>query len=207
MRRPIPKGSLFGTVAPIDGMTTSALLVTAGSSRKQLHNLAPGPISEIYEAGPTKVGSVLDLVGRDATRGKFRALVLPTLKVGTGTRTLLRFLAILADLEVEVLSAQEPWFRLDSKQAELVRLLHTILTEERKSSIQNGIARARRAGRSPGRPALIVPPEVFELADQGLSLRAIARTTGISSSSVGRALAARRVLHPHPQASDSGEVV
>lgn len=201
------RGSLFGVLAPIGAMTRTAILVTPNSSRKQLQDLARGPITAVYETGPSKVRAVLRDIERDATRDLFGCLVVPTLKVGVGIRALVRFLRVLGELEVQLVCADQPGLILCEEQALLLRFLGATLDEERKSNIQAGAERARRAGRGPGRPKVSIPPRVFELADEGLSLRAIAREVGLGTSTVGRALAARRVLRAHPQVSDSGEVI
>ena len=72
----------------------------------------------------------------------------------------------------------------------VISILATIAKQERirfSERTKAGLAQARRNGRQLGRPRLSVQPsEIAHLRASGLSLRAIARTVGISEGSVRR---------------------
>lgn len=180
---------------------TTALLISPAADRKQLQQLAPTPISEVYEAGRTGIRDLLRRIERHATMGRLEYLVIQNLGVGVGTRTIVRLLRVLGDVEVRVISAEQEWLTLEDGQSSLLRYLDEALSEERRVSVRLGVERSRRQGRRPGRPKAVIPDTVFALAAQGLSLRAIAREVGLGASTVQRALAARRVLQPYPEVS------
>lgn len=159
---------------------------------KELRALATGPITEVIEAKPGRTRDALSEVRRLAATATIEVLLIKTVRI-TGVRRLLATLDFLHRCGVTVRSVEEPYLDLEH-QGLVFRMLSSMLDEERRTSIADGVARARAQQRPPGRPRAVIPEEVFALADGGASLRAIARRTGLGASTIGRALQARRLL-------------
>lgn len=177
---------------------TSALLILPHDDPKKLRSLASEPITTVIAARPGKIREALDEVCKHATVGSFDLLIVRTIRI-TGVRRLLEVLAHLARCGATVRSLDEPYLDIQA-QGPFVNLLSEMLAQERREAIAQGRARAAAEGRRPGRPRVQVPPEAFQMLDQGESVKAVALKTRIGASTLRRAAAARRVLHPSPGA-------
>jgi DNA invertase Pin-like site-specific DNA recombinase len=170
----------------------TCLLLLPDDNPKVIRALATGPITTVIEAKPGRTREALGEIKRLAAAGTIEAVIIKTVRIA-GVRRLLATLDFLHRCGVTVRSVEEPYLDID-KQGLVLRLLTEMLDQERRSSIADGVARARAQQRLPGRPRAVIPEEVFVLADKGTSLRAIARRTGLGASTIGRALQARRLL-------------
>lgn len=174
----------------------------------QLRDLAAGPITSMVELRPGKSREALDEVRRLAAIGNVETIVLRSILLpGVGPRRLVETLAYLHRCRVEVRSLDEPWFTLEGGVGQFVVQLAALMAQERNARILSGVAQARSQGRAPGRPRAVVSSLVFELADRGLSLRAIARECGVGASTIQRALVHRRALGSNHQVAHSREGV
>lgn len=173
----------------------------------QLRDLAAGPIKAVVEIRPGKAREALDEVRRLAITGIDVLVLRSILLLGVGPRRLIDSLSYLHRCRVEVRSLDEAWLSLGSGVGQFAVELGTLMTQERKAHILSGVARARSQGRAPGRPRAVVPPLVFELANRGFSLRAIARESGLGASTIQRALVHHRALGPNHQVTNYREGV
>lgn len=134
---------------------------------------------------------VLEALRAGANQGVFRVLLVHTMDLpGVSTRRLLAELAALAALRIEVISVREPFLTLRGEQGDLVSWLRARFAAERAGRpLEGGL----HAPRKPGRPRAQVPEEdVLRMAGKGMSIRAIARRTGVSASVLQRFLAVHR---------------
>src|SRR5579864_3938330 len=113
-----------------------------------------------------------------------------------GTLATLKYLELLESYGVRWRSLTEPW--IDSAgpfRDVIISLLASLAKQERvriSERVRAGLKRARqygtRSGRSIGRPrALFQRDRALELRRQGLSWRKIAKTIGVSPSTIRRA--------------------
>lgn len=188
-------------------MSTLLVLHFDDPDPAQLRDLAAGAIKAVVQIRPGKAREALDEVRRLAITGidvlVLRSILLP----GVGPRRLVDTLGHLHRCRVEVRSLDEPWLSLGSGVGRFAIQLSALMAAERNARIFSGVAGARSQGRAPGRPRAVIPSLVFELADKKLSLRAIARATGIGASTIQRVLAHRRALGPNHQVANYREVV
>lgn len=181
---------------------SAALLLVDDKARSAVIELARSRelvnVARIYEATRSNLRGTFEALRADAEAKVFRVLLLETLDLpGVGTRRLLSELSALAELNVELGSVQEPFLTLKGDQADLVRWLHARMSAERSRNVAEGIA---RSSKRPGRPRAHIPEaEVLRMAAKGLSLRAIARQTGVSPSVLQRFLAAHKAKQTHQE--------
>jgi DNA invertase Pin-like site-specific DNA recombinase len=103
--------------------------------------------------------------------------------------------------KVEFWSATEEHFRTTGPAGQMfIALAAYLATAERdtiRSRIFAGIARARKAGKSIGRPAAVIDRQkIADMRDRGESLRQIAKSLGVSKATIERALAAAKKEKP-----------
>jgi DNA invertase Pin-like site-specific DNA recombinase len=83
-----------------------------------------------------------------------------------------------------------------------VRWLHARFSSEKSRNVADGIARSPKRA---GRPRAHVPEdEVLRMAAKGMSLRAISRRTGVSTSVLQRFLAAHKARQSAQETPSSG---
>lgn len=107
---------------------------------------------------------------------------------------------------VRVKSMREPWLDPDSPTYDLLVPIFAWIAKQESvrlgERVRAGMERARSNGKSFGRPRHQIPRQkIVGLRGEGLSLRQIAKATGISEGSVRRALKTVRkkaiaILHP-----------
>jgi DNA invertase Pin-like site-specific DNA recombinase len=153
---------------------------------------------EDHESGGKSERSAFQQMLRDAAARRFDVLFFWSLDRLTreGTLATLKYLELLESYGVRWRSLTEPW--LDSAgpfRDVIISLLASLAKQERvriSERIRAGLTRARqygtRSGKSIGRPrALFQRDRVLELRRQGLSWRKIAKTIGVSPTTVRRA--------------------
>jgi DNA invertase Pin-like site-specific DNA recombinase len=171
-------------------MPNLLVLLSDDPNPKEIRALAAGPITSVVEMRSGRVREALDEVRRIAAAGNVDTLVLRSILLpGVGPRRLVETLGHLHRCEVAVRSFDEPWLSLGGGVGQFATQLAALMTQERNADILSGVARARSQHRFPGRPRAVIPPLVSELADRGLSLRAIARESRLGASTIQRALA------------------
>lgn len=184
----------------------AALLLLDEHARSAVVDLARSRelnVSRVYKANRTNLREAFEAIRADAEAKVFGVLLLETLDLpGVGTRRLLAELAALADLGVEVGSVKEPFITLGGEQGEIVRWLHARFSSEKSRNVAEGIARSPKQA---GRPRVQIPEaEVLRMAEKKMSLRAIARRTGVSASVLQRFLAAHKARHSDQETPNSG---
>lgn len=184
----------------------AALLLLDEHARSAIVDLARSRelnVSRVYKANRSNPREAFEAVRADAEAKVFGVLLLETLDLpGIGTRRLLSELAALAELGVEVGSVNEPTITLADAQGDLVRWLHARFSSEKSRNVADGIARSPKRA---GRPRAHVPEdEVLRMAAKGMSLRAISRRTGVSTSVLQRFLAAHKARQSAQETPSSG---
>jgi DNA invertase Pin-like site-specific DNA recombinase len=153
---------------------------------------------EDHESGGKSERIVFQQMLRDAAARRFDILFFWSLDRLTreGTLATLKYLELLESYGVRWRSLTEPW--IDSAgpfRDVIISLLASLAKQERvriSERVRAGLTRARqygtRSGRSIGRPrALFQRDRALELRRQGFSWRNIARTIGVSPSTIRRA--------------------
>jgi len=171
---------------------TVALLLSHRGPQGKLRELVPGQaITKVVEVRRSRASKALDDLHAAVLKGEVRMLLADQLHFpGVSTRRLVRELRLWADMGIQVTLADEP-SPDPAAAAPLLKLLDDHFEQERVAAIKRGMS---AAGCRPGRPRVRVPKEkVVEMYRSGSSLKAIARATGISVSSIGRFL--RAVIH------------
>jgi len=175
------------------------------NQRLQLRNFAASQGWQVvHEYEDHESGGKADRAGframlQDAAQRSFDLLLFWALDRLTreGTLATLKYLEVLESYHVRWRSLTEPW--IDSAgpfRDVIISLLASLAKQERtriRERVKAGLDRARlkgtRSGRPIGRPRVIFRRDrVTELREQGLSLRDIARKTGVSYGSVRRTL-------------------
>jgi DNA invertase Pin-like site-specific DNA recombinase len=146
----------------------------------------------------------LDQLVKDAWRGRFEAVVVWDLsRMARSTLHALQLLQEFEQMKVRLIAVKQTFdtdtplgrafFTLAAMFAELER---SILIER----VRAGMARARAEGKKIGRPTRRVDlSELAKLRGQGLSIRQVARTMGIPTSTVAKRLAS---LAPPPERAE-----
>ena len=153
---------------------------------------------EDHESGGKAERSAFQEMLRDAAARRFDVLFFWSLDRLTreGTLATLKYLELLESYGVRWRSLTEPW--IDSAgpfRDVIISLLASLAKQERvriSERVRAGLTRAKqfgtRSGRSIGRPrALFQRDRALELRKQGLSWRNIAKTIGVSPSTIRRA--------------------
>jgi len=153
---------------------------------------------EDHESGGKSERAAFQQMLRDAAARRFDILFFWSLDRLTreGTLATLKYLELLESYGVHWRSRTEPW--IDSAgpfRDVIISLLASLARQERvriSERVRAGLTRARqygtRSGRSIGRPrALFERDRALELRRQGLSWRKIAKTIGVSPSTIRRA--------------------
>lgn len=188
-------------------LPSAALLLLDDKARPAVIELARQRelnVSRVYRTSRRSLREAFERIRSDAKAETFGVLLVKTLDLPElGTRRVLAELSALAELGVEVGSANEPFLTLKGPQGELVRWLHRRLSTEKRRSIADGIARSKK---KPGRPRASIPEaDVLRMAAKGMSIRAIARKTKLGASTIQRFLAAHRAAERN-QETPSSEV-
>ncbi len=176
--------------------TANQLLQLRECCRAQ--NLAIFQEYEDHESGAKSDRIGFQEMLRDASARRFDVLFFWSLDRLTreGTLATLKYLELLESYGVHWRSLTEPW--IDSAgpfRDVIISLLASLAKQERvriSERVRAGLTRARqfgtRSGRSIGRPrALFQRDRALELRRQGLSWRKIAKTIGVSPTTVRRA--------------------
>ena len=153
---------------------------------------------EDHESGGKSDRAAFQHMLRDAAARRFDILFFWSLDRLTreGTLANLKYLEVLESYGVRWRSLTEPW--IDSAgpfRDVIISLLASLAKQERvriSERVRAGLVRARqqgtRSGRSIGRPrALFQRDRALELRRQGLSWRKIAKTIGVSPTTIRRA--------------------
>jgi DNA invertase Pin-like site-specific DNA recombinase len=153
---------------------------------------------EDHESGGKSERTAFQEMLRDAAARRFDVLFFWSLDRLTreGTLATLKYLELLESYGVRWRSLTEPW--IDSAgpfRDVIISLLASLAKQERvriSERVRAGLTRAKqfgtRSGRSIGRPrALFQRDRALELRKQGLSWRNIAKTIGVSPSTIRRA--------------------
>jgi len=153
---------------------------------------------EDHESGGKSGRIAFQQMLRDAAARRFDILFFWSLDRLTreGTLATLKYLELLESYGVSWRSLTEPW--IDSAgpfRDVIISLLASLAKQERvriSERVRAGLTRARqygtRSGRSIGRPrALFQRDRALELRRQGFSWRKIAKTIGVSPSTIRRA--------------------
>ena len=142
-------------------------------------------------SGATDRRPALDKMLKDARRRRLDSVVCWRLdRLGRSLKHLVKLLDELQTLGVSFISLNEgidlstPSGRL---QLHILSALAQFERERISERVQAGLARAKRQGRTLGRPRLHLPQEAIEQV-RGLSVRAAARKLRISSSAAHRLL-------------------
>jgi hypothetical protein len=169
-------------------------LVVAGSDPAELVALARArgwTVAGTLETSRSGAARGFRRVRELLQQGSRGALVVDTVLLPRlATMTVVRELAELTQLGVEVASAREPWLSTLGEQGRLLSWLVCRLEEERDRA-RTPRSRASSEGRRPGRPRAVVPREtVIALREEGASLRHIGRAVGLGTATIQRFLAA-----------------
>jgi putative DNA-invertase from lambdoid prophage Rac len=129
-----------------------------------------------------------------AHRGEFNALVIAAIdRLGRSMTGNVQEILALDRMGVHVVSVREPWLDMSGPVRQLLIAIFSWVSEEERRQIASrsraGVERARREGKHIGRPAAVLAiDEARRLRGQGLSLRQAAKTLGVSTSVLHRAL-------------------
>jgi DNA invertase Pin-like site-specific DNA recombinase len=165
-------------------------------------------VVETYEetASAAKQRDAFDAMMRHAHAGRFDTLLVWSLdRFGRSMTGNLNAVLELDRLGVRVVSVREPWLDTSGPvRALLVAIFGWVAEQERTRLIERtraGVARARREGKTLGRPAAKVDlDEVRVLVEvRGMSLRKAAKQLGVSAATLHKVLKASRA-----QCSQSG---
>jgi DNA invertase Pin-like site-specific DNA recombinase len=153
---------------------------------------------EDHESGGKSERVAFQQMLRDAAARKFDVLFFWSLDRLTreGTLATLKYLEVLENYGVRWRSLTEPW--IDSAgpfRDVIISLLASLAKQERvriSERVRAGLMRAKqngtRSGRSIGRPRVVFHRDrALELRRQGFSWRKIAKTVGVSSTTIRRA--------------------
>jgi putative DNA-invertase from lambdoid prophage Rac len=133
---------------------------------------------------------------KDARRGKFQVLVVWALdRFGRSMVGNLQDVLELDRIGVQVVSVRETWLDTGSPVRTLLIAIFSWVAEQERSRLiertKAGVAAARKRGTRLGRPrARVDRDRLHELRAQGWSVRKIAKTLGVGSSTVQRRLLA-----------------
>src|SRR5580692_1908213 len=133
---------------------------------------------------------------KDARRGKFDVLVIWALdRFGRSMVGNLQDVLELDRIGVQVVSVRETWLDTGSPVRTLLIAIFSWVAEQERSRLiertKAGVAAARKRGTRLGRPrARVDRDRLHELRAQGWSVRKIAKTLGVGSSTVQRRLLA-----------------
>jgi DNA invertase Pin-like site-specific DNA recombinase len=136
----------------------------------------------------------LDKLVRDAWRGKFQAVVVWDLsRIARRTLHALQLLQKFEQMEVRLVAVKQT-FDTDTPLGRASFTLAAMFAELERSTLSErvraGMARARAEGKHVGRPERVVDlEELRRLRAEGRSIRQIARSIGIPSSTVAKRLA------------------
>jgi DNA invertase Pin-like site-specific DNA recombinase len=153
---------------------------------------------EDHESGGKSGRAAFQQMLRDAAARRFDVLFFWSLDRLTreGTLATLKYLEMLESYGVHWRSLTEPWIHSAGPFRDvIISLLASLAKQERvriSERVRAGLTRAKqygtRSGRSIGRPrALFQRDRALELRRQGLSWRNIAKTIGVSPSTIRRA--------------------
>lgn len=131
-----------------------------------------------------------------AHRGDFEVVVVAAIdRIGRSLSGNVQEILHLDQLGVEVVSVREPWLSTQGPVRSLLIAIFSWVAEEERRQIaarsRAGVERARRAGKTIGRPKVEVDvDEALALRARGLSVRAAAERLGVSRMTLHRALQA-----------------
>lgn len=138
-----------------------------------------------------------DMLGR-VMRGDYCAIVAWSLD--RLSRSMVETVSLVLDLDrrgVPVVSVQEPWLDLAGPVRSLLLAVFGWVAEQERSRLRErtklGLARARREGKTLGRPATSIHLVQcgFEKVDSGIAVDRAARECGLSATTLRRHLALR----------------
>jgi DNA invertase Pin-like site-specific DNA recombinase len=131
---------------------------------------------------------------KDAKRGRFQVLVVWALdRFGRSMVGNLQDVLELDRIGVQVVSVREPWLDTGGPVRSLLIAIFSWVAEQERSRLvertKAGMEQARRRGSRIGRPPIRLDDhELRRLRSQGLSVRQIADTLGVGSSTIQRHL-------------------
>jgi DNA invertase Pin-like site-specific DNA recombinase len=136
----------------------------------------------------------LDQLVKDAWRGRFEAVVVWDLsRMARSTLHALQLLQEFEQMKVRLIAVKQT-FDTDTPLGKALSTLAAMFAELERSilieRVRAGMARARAEGKRIGRPARRVDlDELRRLREQGQSIRQIARTLSVPSSTIAKRLA------------------
>jgi DNA invertase Pin-like site-specific DNA recombinase len=171
------------------------LLVVDGTNRGELVELARNrswAVQRTLEVSSSTVRRGLEELRLVLHQGSTDAVIVDSVRFpGMPTIAVLRELAVVAQLGVELLSAREPWLSTAGAQGTLIQWIVDGVDRDQSAKIKASLARATAEGRPLGRPRAVIPTQrVLEMRAAGASLRAIARAVGLGAATIHRFLSA-----------------
>ena len=139
-----------------------------------------------------------------AHRGDFEVVVVAAIdRIGRSLAGNVQEILALDQLGVEVVSVREPWLSTQGPVRSLLVAIFSWVAEEERRQIADrskaGVERARRAGKTIGRPKIEVDvTAALELRTRGFSVRATADKLGVAKSTLQRALRSVPEVPPQP---------
>jgi putative DNA-invertase from lambdoid prophage Rac len=158
------------------------------------------------ESGSHKRRPGLDRVLALAHAGSTRVLLVWAIdRLGRSMHAVVNTVLELDRLGVEVISHQEPWLQTSGPVRPLLLSIFAWVAEQERATLIDrtnaGLARARAAGKTLGRPRVPVDLDAaLKLRGQGLSIRAAALKLGLTPATLQRALVAERSKKANPTA-------
>lgn len=184
-------------------LRVSTVEQTVENQRPELEQLAKArgfSIAHKYveQLSAAKRRPIFDAMLEDARRGVFKVLLVWSLdRFGRSMVGNLQAVLELDRLGVEVVSVREPWLDTGGPVRPLLVAIFSWVAEQERVRLgertRAGLERARRQGKSLGRPARRIDwNQVSLLVSEGVPPTQIAKTIGVGRSTFMRAAAARR---------------
>lgn len=154
------------------------------------------------QASATKIRPQWEELKAAAHRGEFGAIVIYAIdRLGRSMIGNVQEILVLDRLGVETVSVREPWLDMGGPiRTLLIAILSWVAEEERRQIAARsklGVERARREGKRIGRPPVEVDVVLAsQLADEGRSVREVARRLGVSRAVAHRVLRGVRQVPP-----------
>jgi DNA invertase Pin-like site-specific DNA recombinase len=152
-----------------------------------------GEYTDVGISGSKERRPQLDRLMRDAKQRRFDAVLVARFdRFARSSRHLQNALAQFEEFGIDFISLNESIDTSTPMGKMVFAILGAVAELERsliRERVQAGVDRARRQGKSLGRPKVAIDEaRVFELLKKGYTLRAIARETGIPRSTLNRAV-------------------
>lgn len=145
-------------------------------------------------SGTKRSRPAFDRLLEGARRGRYQIILVWAVdRLGRHMSAIVDTVIALDKLGVQVISHQEPWLDTHTSVRPLMLSIFAwVAQQERERLVERtraGMARARAAGKSIGRPAVKIDlNEAVRLRKQGLTLEAAAKKLGVGRSTLHRAL-------------------